>query len=311
MRDAFTSTLLDLCEDDSEIVLLSGDLGFGVLDEFRVRFPGQFLNLGVAEQNLAGVGAGLALSGHKVLTYSIGNFPTLRCLEQLRNDVCYHDADLIAVTVGGGMAYGALGPSHFATEDLAIMRSLPGMRVVAPGDPVEVEALLPQLIRGGGPAYLRLGRAGEDRLVPSHARVVLGEPTVLFEDGSVLLLSIGGMLSVAFEGRQLLQAKGLECALASVHTLSPFNEQWLMDRAGKFDLIVTVEEHSARGGLGGAVAEVLAGAPRVAPLLRIGLGEGFPSGVGSQEYLRQVNSIDAESVARRVMEKRETDNRTQ
>ena len=144
MRDTFIRVLLEIARENPRVILMTGDLGFKVLDEFRAECPRQFYNVGVAEQNLTGVAAGLALSGHVVFTYSIGNFPTLRCLEQVRNDVCYHNADVKIVTVGGGMAYGSLGFSHFATEDLAILRALPGMTVVAPGDPVEVENSCPK-----------------------------------------------------------------------------------------------------------------------------------------------------------------------
>jgi len=186
VRDAFVNGLATACETNPDIVLLTGDLGFGVFNDFRDRFPGQFMNLGVAEQNLAGVGAGLALSGHTVFTYSIANFPILRCLEQIRNDICYHGADVKIVSVGGGMAYGALGPSHFATEDLGIMRMLPGLVVVAPGDPVEVERLLPQIIAHEGPVYLRLGRAGEARVTPEGADVRLGAPNVFFEEDRMM-----------------------------------------------------------------------------------------------------------------------------
>ena len=300
MRDAFIATLTELADADSDVVLLSGDLGFGVLNEYRRRLPDQFLNLGVAEQNLAGVGTGLALSGHTVLTYSIGNFPTLRCLEQLRNDACYHEANLTVVTVGGGMAYGALGPSHFATEDLGIMRMLPGMTVVAPGDPVEVEALLPPMLETRGPKYLRLGRAGEPRLVPEGTPVRLGEPTVIREGGDVLLASTGGMLGVALEAGASLAADGIECGVASVHTLRPFPEDWFLEAGSSYVLIVTVEEHAIIGGLGGAAAEVLSGTREGAPLLRFGLPPSFPTGIGSQEYLRAVNGIDAPALVERV-----------
>src|SRR5213078_2569899 len=159
MRTAFFRALLELAAADERVNLVVGDLGFGVVEPFVERFPARFFNAGVAEQNMTGIAAGLALSGKTVFTYSIANFPTLRCLEQIRNDICYHAADVKIVSVGGGMAYGALGFSHFATEDLAIMRALPGLTVVAPGDPVEVKELLPQIVRHPGPVYLRLGRA--------------------------------------------------------------------------------------------------------------------------------------------------------
>lgn len=286
---------------DPSIVLLSGDLGFGVLDEFRNRFPAQFVNVGVAEQNMASLAAGLGMTGHKVFTYSIANFPTLRCLEQLRNDVCYHAAPVVTVAVGGGMAYGALGPSHFATEDLAILRALPEMTVLSPGDPHEVRALLPQLLERGGPAYLRLGRAGEPKVHASDVPVVLGQPTEVLEGADVCLLATGGMLPVAMEvGHGLLERHGVAASLFSVHTLKPLNEDALVEAVGQHPAVVTLEEHTVNGGLGGAVAEVLLEAGLTPRFLRVGLPPAFPSAIGSQEYLRSVLYLDAPSVQRRV-----------
>src|SRR5438093_3004835 len=164
MRTAFFNALADVAATDASIYLLVGDLGFKAVESFSNHFPERFINVGVAEQNLAGIATGLALSGKRVFTYSIGNFPTLRCLEQLRNDVCYHRARVVTVTSGGGFAYGPLGMSHHVTEDLAIMRALPGMVVVAPGDPFEVEQATRAVVAQSGPCYLRLGRAGEPRI---------------------------------------------------------------------------------------------------------------------------------------------------
>jgi len=302
VRSAFIAALARACEAEPDLLLVTGDLGFGVLNDFRARFPDHFMNLGVAEQNLAGVGAGLALAGHTVFTYSIANFPILRCLEQIRNDICYHDADVKIVAVGGGLAYGALGPSHFATEDLGIMRMLPGMTVVAPGDPVEVELLVPQLIARLGPAYLRLGRDGEPRLTPPGRPVTLGEPNVFAEDGEALLLTTGGMLEVGLAAGEILRGEhGVETALASVHTLKPLAEERLCALAAGRACVVTLEEHSVLGGLGGAVAELLAERRVDVPLARVGLASEFPQAVGSQEHLRGVLGLDAPSVARRVL----------
>src|SRR5713226_3860325 len=156
MRNAFILALTDLAAQDPRITLVVGDLGFGVVVDFSKRFPKQFINAGVAEQNMTSLAAGLALSGKIVFTYSIGNFPTLRCLEQIRNDVCYHNANVKIVSVGGGFSYGSLGMSHHATEDLAIMRALPGMVVVAPGDPMEAACATRAVAAYDGPCYLRL-----------------------------------------------------------------------------------------------------------------------------------------------------------
>ena len=166
MRAAFIRTLSELAEHDRRITPIVGELGFGVVESFAERFPKQFLNAGVAEQNMTGIAAGMALSGKVVFTYSIANFPTLRCLEQVRNDVCYHNANVKIVAVGGGFAYGSLGMTHHATEDLAIMRTLPGMVVVAPGDPVEADLATRAVVSDSRPSYLRLGRAGEPTVHP-------------------------------------------------------------------------------------------------------------------------------------------------
>ena len=293
MRTAFIRSLMDLASRDPRIVLLTGDLGFAVLDEFRAKHPTQFYNVGVAEQNLAGVAAGLALAGHVVFTYSIGNFPTLRCLEQVRNDICYHNADVKIVTVGGGLAYGSLGVSHFATEDLAILRALPNMTVVAPGDPVEVAQLVPQIVQRQGPVYLRLGRAGEKVMHAPGVEVKLGQLTRARAGTDVLLLTAGGMLPVALEAAELLEDEGLDAEVVSVHTLKPLDVEQICALAARFSLVVTCEEHSAIGGLGGAVAEVLLEAGIAPTFRRFALRSHFPAGVGSQEYLRQVNALDA------------------
>ncbi len=301
MRDAFIRALLRIATADSRVLLITGDLGFKVLDEFRAKCPDQFYNVGVAEQNLTGVAAGLALSGHVVFTYSIGNFPTLRCLEQLRNDIAYHNLDVKIVTVGGGMAYGSLGFSLFATEDLAIVRSLPGMTVVAPGDPIEVEKLVPQIVAHAGPVYLRLGRAGEKPMHEPDAEVVLGRPTRARSGTDVLLLTVGGMLPVAMEAAADLARENVEAEVVSVHTLKPLDAETICDLALQFKILVTCEEHTILGGLGGAVAEVLLEAGIPTTFRRFGLPPTFATGVGSQEYLRSLNGIDARALHNLVL----------
>ena len=163
MRDHFVKRLCELAESDRRITLITGDLGFGVLNEFRQRFPRQFINAGIAEQNMTGLATGMALEGRIVFTYSIGNFSTLRCLEQIRNDACYHEANVKIVSVGGGFSYGALGISHHATEDLAIMRSLPGLTVVSPCGLWEAVQAAEAVTRTPGVCYVRIDKsAGPD-----------------------------------------------------------------------------------------------------------------------------------------------------
>ncbi len=296
MRDAFIRGLLRVAAENPAVVLVTGDLGFGVLNEYRSRFPDRFYNVGVAEQSMTAVAVGLARTGHVVFTYSIGNFPTLRCLEHVRNDICYHGANVKIVAVGGGMAYGALGFSHFAIEDLAILRSLPGMTVVAPGDPVEVEQLVPQIVEHDGPVYLRLGRAGEASLHDEEVEVQLGHPTRARVGTDVLLLTVGGMLPVALEAAEGLTEDGVDAEVVSVHTLKPLDGPAICELASRFPVVVACEEHSIFGGLGGAVAEVLMEAGVSTIFRRFGLQGRFPEGVGSQEYLRRVNKLDPDSL---------------
>lgn len=299
MRTAFFRTLLDLAAADERISLVVGDLGFGVVEPFADRFPKRFLNAGVAEQNMTGIAAGVALSGKTVFTYSIGNFPTLRCLEQIRNDVCYHNANVKIVAVGGGLAYGSLGMTHHATEDLAVMRALPGMAVVAPGDPVEAEHATRAIAAHAGPCYLRLGRAGEAIVHPADIEFRLGRAILVRDGGDLTLISTGGLLEIAVHVAAQLAKKGVETRVLSMHTVKPLDTEAVLSAACETRAVVTLEEHSVIGGLGSAVAEVLAEAETAhVPFKRFGLPSAFVAHVGSQEYLRAKYAISEEEILR-------------
>ena len=301
MRDAFIARLTQLAEADDRIVLVTGDLGFGVLNDFATRFPDRMINAGVAEQNMTAIAFGLAREGFKAYTYSIGNFPTLRCLEHVRNTVCYHGADVTIVAVGGGFSYGQLGMSHFATEDMAIMRTLPGMTVVAPTDPWEAAELTEQLYKRGQPAYLRIdkGNAG----LPEEP-VTLGKMRQVSEGSDVALFAAGGILSEAVAAADLLRDKGISASVHGVHTIKPFDTAAVATAAGK--LVVSIEEHSVIGGLGSAIAETcLTDGVAVRGLLRVGLDDVFPTIVGDQTYLRDVHGMAAPAIADRVCAKLE------
>jgi transketolase len=310
MRTAFFRTLLELAAADDRINLVVGDLGFGVVEPFVERFPQRFLNAGVAEQNMTGMAAGMALSGKVVFTYSIANFPTLRCLEQIRNDVCYHKANVKIVAVGGGFAYGSLGMTHHATEDLAIMRALPELVVVAPGDPVEVEHATRAIAAYGGPCYLRLGRAGEPRIHESSIPFQLGRALTIREGDDVTLISTGDLLGTAVEVAEVLEKERIGVRVLSMHTLKPLDLEAILKAARETGAIATLEEHSVVGGLGGAVAEVLAecDAPRVR-FRRIGLPSAFSSWVGSQEYLRSKHGLSCVGIVDSVRQLLKTNRR--
>jgi transketolase len=287
MRGAFARSLVALAERDPRVWLLTGDLGFSVLEPFAQRFPERFVNVGVAEQNMVGVAAGLAHSGKRVFVYSIANFPTLRCLEQIRNDVCYHGLPVRIVSVGGGVAYGAAGYTHHGVEDFAVLRALPGLAVLAPGDPRETELLVNALGDLPGPAYLRLGKAGEPEVHRDLPRLTLGRALVLRSGSDLTLIATGGMLYGAVQAAEELEKQdGLSVRVLSMHSLKPFDEAAVRAAASETRAILSVEEHSTIGGLGSAVADVLAEMPdRHARFAKFALPDRHLERIGSQRYL--------------------------
>jgi transketolase len=301
MRDAFIDELMCLAKADPSIMLLTGDLGFGVLDDFASELPAQFINVGVAEQNMAGIAAGLALEGHKVYTYSIANFTTLRCLEQIRNDICYHDANVTLVSVGAGFSYGQLGVSHFATEDLAILRALPRMMVVAPSDPWEAKILTRQMSAVSGPKYLRIDK-GEGGSPEKPSDVHLGKGRVVCEGTDVTIVSIGAILSEALKAAGLLKNRGVSARVISLNTIKPFDRSIIFDACKDTGGIISIEEHIEIGGLAGAISEACLTA-NITPgfFHRIGLKDEYPTIVGDQKFLRDTYGMNSERIVATIL----------
>jgi transketolase len=235
---------------------------------------------------MTGLAAGLALSGKTVFTYSIANFPTFRCLEQIRNDVCNHEANVTVVAVGGGTVYGAQGYTHHGIEDFAIMRVLPGMNVVAPGDPVEAARLIPQIAALKGPCYLRLGRGGEPSVHDKKSEITLGKASLIHEGRDMTFISTGAMLKPVADVVDKLALEGIKARHLSMHTLRPLDREALISAARETGVIVTVEEHVIEGGLGTIVADTLMTAGVTAHFRKIGITEPTKNVVGSQDYLR-------------------------
>ena len=301
MRNAFIQTLVETSKDDKRIFLLVGDLGYGVIESFTNQFPDRFVNVGVAEQNMTGIAAGMALSGKVVFTYSIANFPTLRCLEQIRNDICYHNANVKIVSVGGGLTYGALGMTHHATEDLAVMRSLPGMTVIAPGDITETTQATRAVIERPGPCYLRLTKPNGTVTRLDTCPFQIGKAITIRGGDDVTLIATGGMLYNTAKAAEHLEKQGIMARVLSMHTLKPLDTEAVLSAARETGVIVTVEEHNIIGGLGSAVAEVLADSDNLSVRYkRIGINDIFCSEVGSEEYLRKVYSLSIEAIVKTV-----------
>jgi transketolase len=304
MRNAFSRAMTALAREDERIVLLSGDIGNRMFDEFKGLFPNRFYNCGVAEANMTGLAAGLALSGLRPVTYTIAPFNTYRCLEQIRLDLCYQHLPVVVAGVGGGLAYAGLGATHHSCEDIACLRALPNMTVLCPGDAVEVGLLLAQAVKADGPSYLRLGKKNEPVVHQTPPALEIGKALPLCEGRDAMLLSTGNILPEAVAAAGLLAGRGLSAGVASVHTVKPLDTDFLARCFGSCRLVATVEEHGSTGGLGGAVAEWLADAslrgPLRARLLRLDTGGAFLSACGNQEQARKLCGLDAPAIAEAV-----------
>ncbi len=301
MRDAFVRALLEEMEADSRIMLVTGDLGFGVLKPMWERFPDRIIDAGIAEQGMVSMAAGLAATGRIVFVYSIGNFPTLRPLEQIRNDCAYPGANVKIVCVGGGFVYGSLGMSHHATEDIAALRALPGVTCFTPGDPAEAEAVTHRAVRTEGTCYLRLGRGNEPKIHPGPVEDwEMPAPLTLREGTDTALLSAGGILTQAVEAAKLLEEKGISAEVVSFPCVKPMDEGAVRKLTERFRHIVTVEEHNIIGGFGSAVCEIAAETGNGCRIHRIGLQDCYTSVVGTQQYLREIYGMDAKAIAEKT-----------
>ena len=302
MRDTFAKLLCDYAKEQSQIILITGDLGFKVFDEYRSLFPCQYINSGISEQNMTAVATGLALQGFTVFTYSIGNFPTLRCLEQIRNDVCYHNANVKIISVGSGFSYGPLGASHHSTEDISIMRSLPNLRIISPCCKLEVREAVKELLFNDGPYYMRLDKSYIEDGIVDKSYVNFG-PVRIIEPGHDLLFFVtGGIAEEAIKASKKLKKKKISSNIVSVSSLKPLDADGIIDLCGKFSVIVTLEEHSKIGGLGTSILELLSDKKIYGKkVLRLGLPDNFTSLVGSQKHLRKVCNIDSDSIVSSVL----------
>jgi transketolase len=302
MRNAFIQALTEAAGHDPRIVLLTADLGYKIFDDFARRYPGRFMNVGIAEANMTGVAAGLAMEGRKPFIYSIATFATLRNYEQIRNDLCYHRADVTVVGVGGGYSYGPNGPTHHALEDIGVMRMLPHMTVVCPGDPAETVAAVRAIAAHRGPCYLRLGRAGETAVHQDVPVIRLGEGMRLREGNDVALLSTGNMLATSVATAELLASRGIESRVVSMHTVKPLDQAEILAAARETQLIATLEEHFLAGGFGSAVAELLADLDRPMRLRRFGAADRFAHLAGDQAYHREASGLTPSQIAGAIEE---------
>ena len=303
MRNAFAAELVEQARSDERIVLLSGDIGNRLFNEYKSLFPERFYNCGVAEANMTGVAAGLAMSGLKPIAYTIAPFLTTRCMEQIKIDLCYHRLPVVIVGVGAGLSYAGLGATHHACEEIAMLRALPEMTIVCPGDALELRQALPAALAHDGPVYLRIGKKGEPVVHKTPPPFEIGRSITVRPGTDISLLSTGTMLPTATTAAEALVAEGISARVESVHTVKPLDVFMLKELFARYRLIVTIEEHSRIGGLGGAVAEWLADESAThGTLLRMGTEDSFLHKAGDQEYARRHHGLDVESLLKAIRE---------
>jgi transketolase len=306
MRNAFAAAVTALAEADRRVALLAADIGNRLFDRFKEQFPDRFYNCGVAEANMTSMAAGMAMCGLRPFTYTITPFATVRALEQIRVDVCYHNVPVTIVGTGSGLSYASLGPTHHSCEDVALMRALPNMTVICPADAAEVRQAVAAVAGLRGPAYIRLGKKGEPAVHLDPPPFTIGKGIIVCEGADVCFLGLGNMVSVAMDAADVLRAQGTSARVVSMHTVKPLDEE-LLDRVFlDFPIVAVVEEHSRIGGLGGAVAEWLAAGQRDAKgLLLFATPDAFLGEAGSQQYYRERLGLTAESIAGRILEARQ------
>lgn len=301
MRNTFAKEITRLARIDKRIILLSGDIGNKLFDEFKQVDASRFYNCGVAEANMMGVAAGMALSGLRPIIYTITPFTTTRCFEQIRVDVCYHQAPVIIVGTGSGLSYAELGPTHHSLEDLAILRTLPGMIVLAPCDADELRYALQAALQQKNPVYIRIGKKGEPNIHEQLAYLNIGQSLVVRTGLDITLLSAGTIMPEVLKAADILKEQGISAEVVSFHTIKPLDTTYLSNAIERFRLIVSVEEHGVIGGLGSAIAEWLAQQSRSAALLSLGTPDEFMHEIGSQDYAREKYGLVGNKIVTRIM----------
>ncbi len=301
MRKIFIDTLIALARKDKSIYLLNGDLGFSVLEVFEKEFPERYINCGIAEQNMMGIAAGLAIEGKKVYVYSIIPFAIFRCFEQIRNDISYHNLDVKIIGNGTGLAYGIFGPTHFAIEDIAVMRVLPNMAVLSPSDPIEMEQLVLQSYKMPNPTYIRMDKSDATLHKPSDT-IILGKPSVISKGSDGVVITTGSYLRVIINAIEKLEKEGYRLKVVSLHTLKPVDQKALLAEIKGQKVVFTIEEHKLAGGVGSIVGEILLQNNINDVMLKsIGIEDTYSPIIGKQDYMRKYYNIDEDSVYKKIL----------
>jgi transketolase len=296
MRNAFADEVTDVARDDSRVVLLSGDIGNRLFDRLRAQSPKQFINCGVAEQNMMGVAAGMGLSGLRPIVYTIAPFTTMRCLEQIKVGIAYHQSPVVIVGTGSGLSYASLGPTHHSLEDFAILRAIPNLQVFAPWDAKSLRGCLQLALQYDGPSYIRIGKKGEADLTGSHVVPCLSGGLTLQSGRDLCILSVGTASEEASHATTALLKEGVQAELVLIHTVKPWPGTLMRSLLGRFQNFVVVEEHARIGGFGEAFLSFAATHVAGRKIVTLGTADKFMSVVGSQSFARQHFGINAQAI---------------
>lgn len=293
MRATLINTLIELARKDDKIFLVTADMGYGVLEPFEQEFPDRFLNSGITEQATISLCAGLAMSGFKPYAYSITPFITMRCFEQVRVDVAYMNTNVKIIGVGAGFEYGVAGATHHALEDIAVMRVLPNMTVCCPGDNIEAKAILEQSAEYNGPMYIRIGKNKDAFYHQPETQIEIGKAAVLNQGKDIAIITTSNTLSLGKKHLTDLQAQGKNPYLISMHTVKPIDSEIIHKLINEGCEIITLEEHNIIGGLGSAVAEIIAESGKAVKFKRLGVPDEYTHNVGNQDYHRKNYGLDS------------------
>ena len=301
MRQTSLDQVLELARRDPRVVFIGSDLGVGTLAAFKEEMPARFFMEGIAEQNIIGMAAGMAMEGFIPYINTIATFLTRRCFEQIAVDVCLHNLPVRLIASGGGVVYAPLGPTHLAIEDMAILAALPNMTITAPSDAQEMKRLIPATLDYPGPVYIRLGKGGDPVIAKDEENFVIGKAIVKWPPGKIGLVSTGVMTERCLVAADLLAADGLTAGVLHCHTVKPLDVSAVLAFARDVDVLATVEEHVPAGGLGSAVTDVLVFAGgRLPKLVRLSLPDAFPKMYGSQDDHLKLAGLDASGIAHAV-----------
>lgn len=302
MRFEVIKTIYKAALADPKIVFLTGDLGHAHLDDFRKNLPGQYYNVGIAEQNMIGIAAGLALSGHRVFAYSIAPFVTLRCLEQIKVDVCYQNVGVVVIGVAAGYAYSTCGCTHHAIEDIAAMKALPNMQIYSPSNPLEARLITEYLIKVSYPAYLRIGKGGEPNAEKEYS-IEVGKGLVFKPGNNITIFATGTIVREAVAASNILEQHGISAEVINIHTIKPIDKELIEKSARTRDAVFVLEEHNIIGGLGESIARIICECDgNKKPIFKcLGVPDEYNHRAGSHQYMLSCYGLNAEAVAGQVI----------